>query len=267
MSHINWQNDKSFWAFCLGVRWTSWGLQKDSVAKLLSGFRQLALWAPLLILFFDGWFPLRGPTISWIDCIVLCVEWILAKCISSFLCGLCVHSVTALHNVYTFHFFCARWFINWQMLQGWMGEVAVCDVNLHYCLDPELWIIIWYRPFLVLGCILFLLLFPECVPPRHSNKIISSKPLFSRFCSAECVCVGVGWMPEENGFPNRTQGARQLCNCCYLQYSVTLLLHAYTLHTWTQWLSFRASSVAILFWALTHSSTTCFNWAFFTSSQ
>ena len=95
------------------------------------------------------------------------------------------------------------------MLQGWVGEVAVCDVNLH-CLDPELWMIIWYCPCLVLGCILFLLLFPECVPPRHSNKIISSKPTSSRFCSAECVRVGVGWMPEENGFPYNARRASAL---------------------------------------------------------
>ena len=42
-----------------------------------------------------------------------------------------------------------------------------------------------------------------------------------------------------------------------------ILLHYVTciflLHTWTQWLSFRASSVAILFSALPHSSTICYN--------
>ena len=91
---------------------------------------------------------------QFLESIVLYCLWILAKCsevgtkcIPTFLCGLCVHSVTALHNVYTFHFFSARWFINWQMLQGWAGEVAVCEVNLH-CLDLEPWIIIWYRPWL-----------------------------------------------------------------------------------------------------------------------
>ena len=46
-----------------------------------------------------------------------------------------------------------------------------------------------------------------------------------------------------------------------------ILLHYVTniflLHTWTQWLSFRASSVAILFSALPPSSTPCYNRAFF----
>lgn len=225
MFPIHWQTDKSFWAF--------WAWDEN-----IEDYRRTVLQRCRVV--FDLHFGIQSSFFfstaglhcvgqQFLESIVLYCVWILAKCISTFLCGLCEHSVAALQNVYTFHFFSARWFINWQMLQGWVGEVAVCEVNLH-CLDPELWMIIWYCPCLVLGCILFCCFFMIVCHRDIQTRSFLPNPRFPCFVQLNVCAWVLGECLKKMAFLT-TQGARQLCNCCYLQYSVTLFYtHIFITH-------------------------------------
>ena len=256
---IHWQTDKSFWAFWLGVRWKYWGLQKDSVAKMPSGFR-LTLWYPVLILLFDGWFALRGPTISWIKLYCkVCGYWQNAF-LRSFVdfayivwlhCTMFTLFISSLRGDSSTSKCCkggwvrlqfARWICIVLILSyGWLYDTVLVLSLAVFCFVAFSW-----------------LCATETFKQDHFFQTHVFHVLFSWMCARGC------WVNAWRKWLSLQRKARVsfaiAVTCNILLHYVT---NIFLLHTWTQWLSFRASSVAILFSALPHSSTPCYNRAFF----